>query len=432
MRGLVATAVLTAVGQEAWATRLVDGLVREAGDVEVVRRCDDVEDLLVTAATGLAQAAVVSAYLEGLDRDVLARLGSLGLAVVGVTPALDDSAQRRLRQLGVELVHAAHEGGAALGEQVRRAVAAQAPDVPLAGFANPFAALPVPVPEVADEERSPGSGRVVAVWGPTGAPGRSTVATGLAGEVALLGWPTLLVDADVYGGSLAPALGLPDEASGLAAACRAANRGELDVPGLAALASGAAPSLSVLSGLGDARRWPELRPSAVEAVLGLARTVAAVTVVDCGFALEQDEELSYDTLAPRRNGATLAVLGEADLVVVVGSADPVGVRRLVRGLAELEEVLPGARTSVVVNRVRAAGEPERQVRAALRRFAGVEQLTCLPLDVPAADAALDAGRLLHQVAAGSPLRQAIQAYAASLVTPPAARPAPALRRLLHR
>jgi len=36
------------------------------------------------------------------------------------------------------------------------------------------------------------------------------------------------------------------------------------------------------------------------------------TVVDCGFSLEQDEELSFDTAAPRRNGATLATLLAAD------------------------------------------------------------------------------------------------------------------------
>src|SRR5207253_8718402 len=94
-------------------------------------------------------------------------------------------------------------------------------------------------------------------------------------------------------------------------------------------------TLSVLTGIATPQRWPELRPSAVEVVLTLARTLAAVTVVDCGFCLEQDEELSYDTLAPRRNGATLAALDSADLVVVVGSAEPVGVRRLVHGLADL-------------------------------------------------------------------------------------------------
>jgi hypothetical protein len=50
--------------------------------------------------------------------------------------------------------------------------------------------------------------------------------------------------------------------------------------------------------------------------------------VDCGFCIEVDEELSYDTAAPRRNGATVTALEQADLVVVVGSADPLGLARL--------------------------------------------------------------------------------------------------------
>ena len=49
-------------------------------------------------------------------------------------------------------------------------------------------------------------------------------------------------------------------------------------------------------------------------MLAAARALADFTVVDCGFCLETDEELSFDTLAPRRNGATLAVLDDADLV----------------------------------------------------------------------------------------------------------------------
>ena len=68
--------------------------------------------------------------------------------------------------------------------------------------------------------------------------------------------------------------------------------------------------------------------------------MAAWTVVDTGFALERDEELSYDTMAPRRNGATLSALEAADVVLAVGAADPVGMQRLVRGLGELAEVLP--------------------------------------------------------------------------------------------
>jgi Mrp family chromosome partitioning ATPase len=53
----------------------------------------------------------------------------------------------------------------------------------------------------------PGNGRVIAVWGPKGAPGRTTVALNLAFEAAPLAGETLLVDADTYGGSIAQVRG---------------------------------------------------------------------------------------------------------------------------------------------------------------------------------------------------------------------------------
>ena len=70
--------------------------------------------------------------------------------------------------------------------------------------------------------------------GPPGAPGRTTVATTLAAEIAGRGVEVLLVDADTYGGCVAQTLGLLDEAPGIAAACRAADQGLLDLPALVA------------------------------------------------------------------------------------------------------------------------------------------------------------------------------------------------------
>ena len=49
---------------------------------------------------------------------------------------------------------------------------------------------------------------------------------------------------------------------------------------------------------------------------------------------------------------TLAALDAADEIVVVGSADPVGLSRLARGLVELRERTAGAPVRVVVNRMR--------------------------------------------------------------------------------
>ena len=94
--------------------------------------------------------------------------------------------------------------------------------------------------------------------------------------------------------------------------------------------------------------------------------MAPVTIVDCGFCLEADEEITFDTVAPRRNGATLAILADADLVLAVGSADPSGMERLVRGLAELGEMVPEANPSVVLNRSRRSAASPAGVRGCTR------------------------------------------------------------------
>jgi MinD-like ATPase involved in chromosome partitioning or flagellar assembly len=274
-----------------------------------------------------------------------------------------------------------------------------------------------------------GAGRVLAVWGPTGAPGRTTVALGVAAELTALGIPTLLVDADVYGGAIAQLVGLLEEAPGLAAAARAANQGTLDVPRLAGLCRDLGRGLRVLPGISRASRWPELRPASIEVVLSLARRLAPFVVVDCGFCLEQDEELSYDTVAPRRNGATLAVLGAADLVLAVTAAEPVGLARFVRGLGEMREAVPGAAYWIVVNRLRGTvvgGDARREVAAALVRHAGSEPAAFVPHDPAALDAAHATGQLLRDVAPQSQARAALASLAARL----AGRASPDRRRRL--
>ena len=126
----------------------------------------------------------------------------------------------------------------------------------------------------------------------------------------------------------------------------------------------------------------------------------------------------YDTAAPRRNGATLAVLQAADTVYAVGSADPVGLQRLVRALAELADAVPDVHPRVIVNRLRTGGvpgDPAKEIRAALSRYAGVTEVLFVPLDVVGVDAALAAGRTLGEAVPSSPARLALATLAASLL-----------------
>ncbi len=425
--------VLTAVTGASWEAELVAGLERTPTGMSVVRRCVDLADLLAAAATGTARAALLSAELRRLDRDALARLAAARVAVVGLYTPGDETAETRLRQLGVLHLLPADAPPADIAAAVSAALHEQDPGTgPSVSWSQPLAGLPdAAEPGEPEPPVAPGTGRLVAVWGPTGAPGRTTVAVAVAAELAASGVSTLLADADVYGGVVAQVLGFLDEAPGLAAVTRMANNGSLDGLALAKAAPEAAPGLRVLTGISRAERWPELRPAAVEQVWELARSLAAVTVVDCGFCLEQDEELSFDTAAPRRNGVTLATLGVADVVLVVGTGDPVGMQRLVRGLGQLREAVPGVVPRVVVNRVRRSAvgtEPQNQLREALDRYAAVRDVIFVPEDREALDAAVLQARPLREVAPDSPARTALAALAAGLV----GRPAPRRRRGLLR
>lgn len=424
--------VLSAADGAAWEERLVAALARGPHGVEIARRCVDVVDLLAVAASGQGRAALLAPTLRRFDADAVDRLAAAGVVPVAVVPRGDNAAESRVRALGVEHVVPDDADAGAVAAVVAEAVRAAAePGSATRGaqhaFGDPAMAVPVSVPvsvplppgagpPVSPEEPAK-RGSVIAVWGPTGAPGRTTVAVTLADEIARFGLRTLLVDADVYGGTVAAVLGLLDESPGIAAACRQASAQRLDAAALAGLCWQLGPQLRVLTGIPIASRWPELRPAAVSAVLTAARTLADHTVVDAGFCLETDEELSFDTMAPRRNGATLAALDEADVVLAVGAADPIGMQRLVRGLAELRDAEISAQIRVVLNRVRPGpvpGNPEAELSAALERFSGHRPAAQLPADHRAVDLALANGRLLSESSPGSPLRRAVIELAADL------------------
>jgi len=408
----VSLSVLTAVSHR-WESELVTALEASAS-LTVVRRCADLADLLAAASAGLADVAILSADLRSLDRAALHHLASHSVRVAGAGGPGDDPGERRLRQLGIDVVvhsdAATHELEEAL-EQLDT----------LTGPATlPFGEAAAPHGASAPGASGDGEGwvpvedsQLIAVWGPTGAPGRTTVALNLAAELAHRGARTLLVDADTYGSSIAQSLALLDEAPGVAAAARAADQGSLDLHSLARLAPEVSARLRVLTGIPRADRWPELRAAAVENVLTVARQLAECVVVDCGFAVEDDEELSYDTLAPRRNAATLTALEHADELIVVGSAEPVGLQRLVRAVQDLGRI-PSPTPRVVINKVRASSvgtRPQRRIAEALSRFAGMDDLAFLPWDQASLDGAMFAGRSLVEFAPQSELRRALAAVA---------------------
>ncbi len=269
----------------------------------------------------------------------------------------------------------------------------------------------------AGRRRPPSRGRIgaiIAVWGPAGAPGRSTIAIELAVELARGGRNVGLVDADTHAPSIALALGLADEGPGFAAACRQADFGRLDAGELTRVSTPLGRSgVQVLTGINRPSRWPELSESRVTAALAVCREWAEHTVVDVAAPLERDEEIMTDLDGPRRNAATLAALRSADLVVAVAGADPIGVSRFLRAHSELRATIGATPVVVVANKLRpgALGIDARgQVRRTLDRFGGIEDVWFLPQDPRSADAALLSARPIAEVAPKSPLTLAVRRF----------------------
>ncbi len=331
------------------------------------------------------QVAVISADPEVLNSSVLGACDARGVRVIAL--ASDEGQRRHASVLGLyEVIDAS-----ASWAQVEKALAGERDAVPAA----------------------PTRGTVIAVWGPSGSPGRTTLAVGIAAELAAAGHSVALGDVDTHASSIAPALGLLDEAPGFAAACRLAGSDSLTRDELERVAQryrASHGSFWVLTGLSRPTRWPELSNDRVLKTISECRSWVEFTVLDTGFSLENDEEISSDLHAPRRNAATITALREADIVVAVGAADPVGLSRFLRSHIDLIEVAPDARVVVVANKVRATAiglNPSGQVRQTLSRFGGIESPVLVPHDQSGLDAALLSGRTLAEAAPRSAVKTAI-------------------------
>jgi MinD-like ATPase involved in chromosome partitioning or flagellar assembly len=380
---------------------------------EIVARCSGSDDLASVLGSALAEYALVSASPRYLNERLLVESDASGTRLVALIGS--DAERRHAASVGLHEVLDSAAGwpeleNALLGAPVARPLARRGP--------------------------SNGRGEVIAVWGPAGSPGRTTLAINVAAEIAAAGYTVALADVDTHSGSIAPALGLLDEAPGFAAACRLAGadsltHSELERIGQRYLSSGG--NFWVLTGIGRPNRWPELSGDRVVATLRECRSWVDFTIVDTGSSLENDEEISSDLFAPRRNAATISALREADEVIAVGSADPVGLSRFLRAHADLVETLETERVTVVMNKIRASAiglNPAGQVAQTLQRFGGIASPVLVPHDQSSLDAAILDGKTLLDSAPKSAARMAIRQFVESrlLPQPDVAKPRDSRRR----
>lgn len=388
MSALCVSVLAAGAGWESAALEQLDA----APAMVVLKRCVDVDDLMASVTTGQWEVAVVAAETPGLDAAAVRHLGNHGASMVVVLGhGSHDALRDRALASGAAAV-VAEADLAELPDLVRGVAAHRAEEAgpgrrpatlpgwdPVTGRVDPFEPL----------DPSTGfRGRTLAVWGPVGAPGRTTVAVTLAGVLAQRGRAVVVVDADPHA-CVAQHLGVLDQVSGLLAAARMATAGTLR--GSAhTVCRALSAQMGVLTGLPRPDRIDEVVAGAVAQVVEEVAGFADV-VVDLGSGLEEDGP--GDPMFGGANGWNREVLESVDEVVVVGSADPVGTARLARALSELREAGPVPAVTVVVNRTRASlGWSEQEMRDAVSGFVPLRAVHFLPEDRAALDKAMVAGR----------------------------------------
>jgi MinD-like ATPase involved in chromosome partitioning or flagellar assembly len=223
------------------------------------------------------------------------------------------------------------------------------------------------------------TGRIVAVGGPPGV-GRTEVAIELAIAAARVA-TVVLADCDDVAPAMAQRLGLVLEPN-LRTAIDAVEhgRGSLD----ACMQAQPGTKLSVLGGIPNSTSWMQVRPGEVLRVVDRLAVDFEVVVID-GVGSLHDLGGS-----PRGRFATArALAAEADALVAVCDASPVGIARLLAWIVEARGLAPSTPVMVAVNRAPSAAFRRGELYDEIRSSIDVVEVAFIGLDPRVADAAWD-------------------------------------------
>lgn len=338
---------------------LESALLRHAQNagIDVRRRCVDAVELLAASAISPGAPVLVDMNLSRLSREVLSALmdhtGNITI-LAGTDPQYSLARSWglgqvvRLRDSASADAHGSSDSHAPGGTELEEVIKTIGQS--MHRWVKP------PVDQ--QVEAITGGAHVVCMWSATGSTGRSTVAIGLAEAWARGGERVLLIDADTCAPSLATALGITDDLSGIVVACRYADQNSLDQRSLSSACRELKNNLWVLTGINDPQRWPEVTGTSLSSVIDRARDFFDRVVIDISPIVSDPADSAdgaySDPLArlrPTRNMAGHAALKAADTVMVVIRPDAVGALRLVHDFGSHSKYFPHAKTVFLVNRV---------------------------------------------------------------------------------
>lgn len=372
-----------------------------------------VSDLEEQAAAALSIRPDVHLFMRCVDRvEVLAaiRADQIGAIVCfGDPPWFDRQCVEEAKEHGISVVMVSDDPLVVLAGEQR--------DIPvLPSHVSTDHLLyclstPPEAPAAEPEDLRGHDGKLIAVWGSKGAPGRTTLAIELACELAALEPKTLLVDADPYGGDVLQLLGMTEELPTIVWASRLAHRDELSPSVLAAqLRRAGAAGPVVLPGLPRAEGWVEVSEFGWRSLLSSVREIFGFVVVDAGFSLESDQAVP-ESVGHGRNEIARVAVSEADDVVAVCGADPISLKHFIRSFDQLAELVDVDTVTVVVNR--APSGDERAIAGLIMEHIGKRVAHFLPDRPNDARRAVDAGAPIREVIRRSDISERVRGLAAS-------------------
>lgn len=346
-------------------------------DAELLLRCVDRVELLAAVRGAGIDALIVAGHPPWLDLQSVSESAARGIRIIGLS-----------------------DGEAPLGATSVLGTDAAIDEI-LEACRNAAPAEPA-------SQRAPDrTGRLVAVWGPKGSPGRTRVAIELAYEIEDAGRPCMLLDADPFGGDVIQTVGIVDELPTVVWAARLAAQGDFEEEQVLRYLRKPEGGPIVVPGLPRGDLWADVSRFGFKELLAAARGLAKHTIVDVGFCLEPGPP-NIDA-GDGRNRMTRTAVQEADNVVAVGRADPLGLKNFLWAFESLTNLVDPDRVSVVANRV-AEGD-ERRVADILKRHTGKRPVAYLP-DVPSlASAAVEKGEPISTMRGAGDYRAAVQSLA---------------------
>lgn len=249
------------------------------------------------------------------------------------------------------------------------------------------------------QNRSP---MVIAVTGPYGSTGKTTVAINIAVELSLGSDRVLLIDGDLQGHSIANHFLLTEAPAGLGAAVRIAGQNRIDQSQIERLSFQYQKStLRIMPGSGGlfGQGFDQL---AIGGLLESARENFDFTVVDLGSIPVEDQ--SPQALLNQ------SVLAQADKSIVVALADPIGIFRLLS--IEQQALSACGDPLLIVNRVRNSviWQARREIEITLQRLSTLAPKAYLADDPAHLDQALRTGVPAAALSRSGSFRQGLTGF----------------------